>query len=110
MFSPTEGKVVGSLSDGHEKEVKDFKFLPDDNLEAWSIGGDGKLVQWDLRKDKAIRFAVMLAIARLLTTNSNQIIFAFRHIDSEALYPFPNTTTNPLRLVPPVCHRHHFKR
>ena len=56
MFSPSEGKVVGTLKGGHDRDVRDFKFLPADNLEAWSIGSDRKLVQWNLETDQAIRF------------------------------------------------------
>lgn len=59
MYSHTEGKVVGVLKNGHQREVIDFKFLPSDNLEAWSIGGDGKLVQWDLRTDQVLRFVIL---------------------------------------------------
>ncbi|KAL2434747.1 hypothetical protein ABEF95_006779 [Exophiala dermatitidis] len=55
MFSPSEGKIVGTLSGVHEKGIKDFKFSPTDYLEAWSIGGDGKLVQWDLSTNQAKR-------------------------------------------------------
>jgi U3 small nucleolar RNA-associated protein 5 len=55
MFSPLEAKVVGKLSGPHEQGVKDFKFYGNDHLGAWSIGGEGKLVQWDLRTEKAIR-------------------------------------------------------
>jgi len=60
MFSPSEGKVVSTLKDGHDRGVSDFKFLPADNLEAWSIGGDGKLIQWDLDTDQAIKFVFAL--------------------------------------------------
>lgn len=55
MFSLAEGKVVGTLRGGHDRDVRDFKFLPADNLEAWSIGGDGKLIQWNLETDQATR-------------------------------------------------------
>jgi len=55
MFSPLEAKVVGKLSGPHEQGVKDFKFCGNDHLGAWSIGGEGKLVQWDLRTEKATR-------------------------------------------------------
>lgn len=55
MFSPSEGKIVGTLSGVHEKGVKDFRFSTSDYLEAWSIGGDGKLVQWDLSTHQPTR-------------------------------------------------------
>ncbi|EXJ77003.1 hypothetical protein A1O3_10160 [Capronia epimyces CBS 606.96] len=55
MFSPAEGKVVGILSGVHERGVKDFKFSPSDYMEAWSIGGDGRLVQWDLSTNQPKR-------------------------------------------------------
>ncbi|EXJ54678.1 hypothetical protein A1O7_10019 [Cladophialophora yegresii CBS 114405] len=55
MFSPTEGRVVGTLSGGHERCIKAFKFSPTDYLQAWSIGEDAKLIQWDLSTDQPIR-------------------------------------------------------
>lgn len=57
MYSPAEDQVVGVLKSGHEREVKNFKFLPTDNLQAWSIGADGKLVQWNLDTDQPTRCA-----------------------------------------------------
>lgn len=60
MYSPVEDKVVGVLKSGHEREVKDFKFLPADNLQAWSIGADSKLVQWNLSNDQPTRCASRL--------------------------------------------------
>lgn len=56
MYSPAEGRLVGILPKAHEHGIKDFRFGADDNLKAWSIGGDGELVQWDLAKDQAIRY------------------------------------------------------
>ncbi|KIV83876.1 hypothetical protein PV11_05865 [Exophiala sideris] len=56
MFSPAEGKVVGTLSGEHERAITDFKFSPaTDYKEGWSIGEDAKLIQWDLIQNKAIR-------------------------------------------------------
>ncbi|KIW62346.1 hypothetical protein PV04_10527 [Phialophora macrospora] len=55
MFSPAEGRVVGTLSGGHERGIRAFKFSPTDYLQAWSIGEDAKLVQWDLSRDQPIR-------------------------------------------------------
>lgn len=56
MYSPVEDKIVGTLADGHEKGVKDFKFTAGRSVqEGWSIGGDNKLVQWDLRTSQSLR-------------------------------------------------------
>lgn len=57
MFSPTESKLVGTLKGEHTQGIRDFKFV-DAGLQghAWSIGGDGKLVQWDLSKGQGMRF------------------------------------------------------
>lgn len=55
MFSPPEAKIVGKLSGAHERGIKDFKFSGEEYLEGWSIGGEGKLVQWDLRTENALR-------------------------------------------------------
>ncbi|KAL2001486.1 hypothetical protein VTN02DRAFT_1687 [Thermoascus thermophilus] len=56
MYSPSEDKIVGTLSGGHDRGIKDFKFTAKrPGLEGWSIGGDNKLVQWDLRTGQSIR-------------------------------------------------------
>ncbi|ODM23213.1 hypothetical protein SI65_00802 [Aspergillus cristatus] len=56
MYSPAEDKIVGSLANGHEKGIKDFKFTAGrSSQEGWSIGGDNKLVQWDLRTGQVQR-------------------------------------------------------
>ncbi|KAL9035855.1 MAG: hypothetical protein Q9214_006400, partial [Letrouitia sp. 1 TL-2023] len=60
MYSPTDAKLIGVLSNGHTQGVRDFKFKYGVlNPEGWSIGGDGKLVQWDLQKTKSIRTIVI---------------------------------------------------
>lgn len=56
MFSPAESKIVGRLSGVHEQGIEDFQFVVDDQSQGWSIGGDGKLVQWDLASSKAMRY------------------------------------------------------
>lgn len=55
MYSPAQGKVVGLLKGVHQRGIKDFKFDPANNLEAWSIAGDGNLIQWDLRTDQPVK-------------------------------------------------------
>ena len=49
IYSPTESKVLGVLKDGHSGGIRDFKFQ-DEGRErrVYSVGGDGKMVQWDL--------------------------------------------------------------
>lgn len=56
IFSPTEGKIVGTLTGAHERSVTDFRFSPSDYNDAWSLGDDVKLVQWDLSENQPIRF------------------------------------------------------
>ncbi|KAL8858073.1 MAG: hypothetical protein Q9178_005398 [Gyalolechia marmorata] len=57
LFSPTAAKTVGILKDVRLQGIRDFKFVDAGrSLSAWSIGGDGKLVQWDLRKGKSTKF------------------------------------------------------
>ena len=56
LFSPAEAKVVASLREAHTQGIRDFKFANDGlHAEGWSIGGDGRLVQWDLRKNRVLR-------------------------------------------------------
>lgn len=56
MFSPAEDKVVGKLQGAHTQGIRDFKFTNSkEAAEGWSLGGDGKLAQWDLRTGTSIR-------------------------------------------------------
>ena len=56
IFSPSEAKLVGTLKDTHTQGIRDFKFVDHGlHAEAWSVGGDGRLVQWDLKKGGALR-------------------------------------------------------
>ena len=54
LFSPTEGKLVGKLGGVHERGIEACTFSRDQQF-VWSIGGDSKLVQWDLQTDSAVR-------------------------------------------------------
>ncbi|KAK2735212.1 Small subunit (SSU) processome component [Myotisia sp. PD_48] len=75
MYNPMEDRIVGTLSGGHERGIRDFKFtIQKPSLEGWSIGGDGKLVQWDLTTGKSIRTVSlpsisMTALARPVPSN-----------------------------------------
>lgn len=56
IFSPAEGKVVAVLQGAHTQGVRDFKFTNrESSEEGWSLGGDGKLAQWNLRTQTSIR-------------------------------------------------------
>jgi len=56
MFSPAEIKVVGILQGAHTQGVRDFKFTNGKaSAEGWSLGGDGKLAQWNLRTGTSTR-------------------------------------------------------
>ncbi|KAF7588069.1 Small subunit (SSU) processome component [Aspergillus hancockii] len=76
MYSPTEDKIIGTLVGGHNDGVRDFKFtLNKPTQEGWSVGGDNKLVQWDLRTGKSIKVinlpatSVVSTLARPLPSN-----------------------------------------
>ncbi|RMZ85267.1 hypothetical protein DV738_g371, partial [Chaetothyriales sp. CBS 135597] len=55
LFSPAAASTVGSLVGGHERGIRDFKFSQHQRDDAWSLGGDGKLVQWNLKTGNAVR-------------------------------------------------------
>ena len=57
LFSPAEARILGTLKGAHTQGIRDFKFA-DHGLhsEGWSIGGDGKLVQWGLKTGKVLRY------------------------------------------------------
>ena len=59
IFSPAEGKPAAYLTGGHERGIYDFKFSQHSPQEAWSIGGDSTLVQWDLSSNKPLRFVLV---------------------------------------------------
>ncbi|KAE8392048.1 Dip2/Utp12 family-domain-containing protein [Aspergillus alliaceus] len=76
MYSPTEDKIVGTLVGAHDEGVNDFKFtLNKPAQEGWSVGGDNKLVQWDLRTGKSTKIinlpssSVVSSLARPLPSN-----------------------------------------
>lgn len=57
MYSPEEDKILGTLTGAHDGGIRDFKFTAGKSAEqGWSIGGDQKLVQWDLRTGQSIRY------------------------------------------------------
>lgn len=53
LYSATEGTVAGVLEGAHVGEVVAFEAEKGGN--AWSVGVDGKLVEWDLVKKVALR-------------------------------------------------------
>ena len=56
LLSAVEGKIVATLKGIHTKGIKDFKFSDcRKRIEGWSLGGDAKLVQWDVEKRTSIR-------------------------------------------------------
>lgn len=56
MFSPARAKIVGVLKGAHTQGIRDFKFTDGGRgQEGWSIGGEGKLIQWNLLKGTSIR-------------------------------------------------------
>ncbi|KAL9020511.1 MAG: hypothetical protein Q9185_002284 [Variospora sp. 1 TL-2023] len=56
LYSPAAAGIVGILKDAHSQGIRDFSFVDAGRCpEGWSIGGDGKLVHWDLRTGKNIR-------------------------------------------------------
>ena len=56
LFSPVKDEILAVLKEGHTLGIKDFKFKDfGSSSEAWSLGGDGKLVQWNVRKHKVVR-------------------------------------------------------
>ncbi|KAI4258976.1 MAG: hypothetical protein LQ352_000972 [Teloschistes flavicans] len=56
LYSPCAAKLVGILKGVHTQGIRDFKFADAgrDSV-GWSIGGDGKLVRWDLQEAKSTK-------------------------------------------------------
>ena len=56
IYSVTKAKIVRTLTGAHTQGIKDFKFADGGrSQDGWSIGGDGKLIQWDLLKGTILR-------------------------------------------------------
>lgn len=56
IYSPAEDKVLYTLAGVHDGAIKDFKFTAGASTpQGWSIGGDNRLVQWDLTTRQSIR-------------------------------------------------------
>ena len=55
FLSTAEDKVLYELAGGHSRGIRDFKFNHENLEEAWSIGGDNKLVQWNTSQQKPLR-------------------------------------------------------
>jgi U3 small nucleolar RNA-associated protein 5 len=61
MYSPIEDRLVGTLSGGHDRGIKDFKFTTTRLCtDGWSIGGDNKLAHWDLQAGRCLRWETNL--------------------------------------------------
>ena len=56
LFSPSEDKVVAILKGPHDREVKQFQFTEGKYSEGWSIGADGRLVQWDITTQQPLQY------------------------------------------------------
>ncbi len=55
IYSPTESKILKTLKDAHSGGIQDFKFQNDGHdHRAYSVGGDGKVVQWNLNSQTAM--------------------------------------------------------
>jgi U3 small nucleolar RNA-associated protein 5 len=65
LFSPSEGTLRGMLEGGHIGEVRQFVFSSKEEHEGrgWSVGVDGKLVEWDVRRKIALRYVFISGIA-----------------------------------------------
>lgn len=70
LFSPAEGKIVGTLTGAHQRGVRDVKFSTTEREELWSIGEDGKLVLWNLANCQTMRLVFCAPARRQLLTHS----------------------------------------
>lgn len=102
MYSSAEGKVVGTLKGGHKRGIKDFRFVSEDNLQAWSLGGDDKLVQWDLQSDQVLRYVSCesnLCKSLMFVSKINKLA---RLVNTDTVYAVANKPSYLLRLCDPV--------
>ncbi|MCJ1466611.1 Small subunit (SSU) processome component [Pseudocyphellaria aurata] len=99
IYSVTRAKIVKVLKGAHSQGVKDFKFADDGRTqEAWSVGGDGKLIQWDVLKGTTLRsLQVPTTNATILHPLASAMLFASQHtaylLDFEFDKPTPFTAS-----------------
>ena len=56
IFSPSQAQVMATLKGAHSLGIRDVKFVDGgEPAQIWSVGGDNKLVQWDIRTGNVIR-------------------------------------------------------
>lgn len=59
LFSPSEAKIVRSLPREHTQGVRDFRFADGgSNGQAWSVGGDGRIIKWNIWTGESIMLAI----------------------------------------------------
>ena len=64
FYSPAAATIVGVLGTGHTQGIRDFRFeqpARGKHSIGWTVGGDGKLVRWDLRKGEMMRSITIIA-------------------------------------------------
>ena len=60
LFSPVEARIVSTLEGGHTNGIRDFEFTGHGiHGQGWSIGGDGRLVQWSLKDARILRYFII---------------------------------------------------
>ncbi|OJJ44052.1 hypothetical protein ASPZODRAFT_135497 [Penicilliopsis zonata CBS 506.65] len=108
MYSPAEDKIVATFSGVHEKGIRDFKFTANrGGEEGWSIGGDNKLVQWDLCTGQTIKTINLPATSSFTTlsrpvpsnppvicASSKPYIIDIENADNSSTSPFPAMNTS----------------
>jgi U3 small nucleolar RNA-associated protein 5 len=67
-----DGTPAQVLRDGHTLGIRDFRFVGHGLSEAWSVGGDGRLVQWDVRMGQKLRYGSRLRRSTVMLTNRGQ--------------------------------------
>ncbi|KAJ0426426.1 Dip2/Utp12 family-domain-containing protein [Aspergillus carlsbadensis] len=95
MYSPSEDKIVGSLTGGHTGGVKDFKFTAGSPLEGWSVGGDNKLIQWDLVTGQRTR-VINLPTSSIFSTLSRPLSSEVPICASQTPYIFCADNESPI--------------
>ncbi|KAL9103580.1 MAG: hypothetical protein Q9163_001382 [Psora crenata] len=111
LYSPAQAKAIGLLTGGHTKGIRSFKFSEDGvPSDGWSVGGDARLVQWNLESFQLIR-AITLPTgpANTIQPLGTSVIYA-SHLayildpESQTSPPHYNASTNPVRTIvsPPL--------
>jgi U3 small nucleolar RNA-associated protein 5 len=99
FYSPSASRIVTTLVGGQLQGIVDFKFVNSGvDSDAWSLSGDGQLIQWNTKKASKLKFVLQNSHPQPKLTNLLDLYHP-RLRRYRLSIPFPN-----ISYVPPIDH------